>query len=211
MATTPTLTARAVADFLRASPARQRSILYSQKYPKKDAQKHRTPYYSTPLTAIRNYYRGQHDLSALSAVRNKIQSMGNATKRENNERVLRQFQANEAQIRRHLDVGTNHRFGSNVATVLVKLSTDVQALERDSSRFIYYHCKGEALAGTLAETTLAVAAWVLEQNDVEAKPGSIEYIDLFTGKVYRLSRRPSHMPHVLTNAAHVIESIWPDL
>ena len=207
----PTLTVRAMAAILHLPTERKARGLRDQKYPKEGAQIFRTPYYSPALTGIRRFYRNGNAGSALAEARNKIESLTQASKRDNNTRVLDCFQKNPDLLERRLVPQSNTRYVSSISDVELRLSPDLRALERNASRYIYYHWKGAALTGRLAEDTLQIAYWVLEQNGVQIPISSLEFIDLFTGKIHKVRARSAETEKLLRANARVIDELWPTL
>lgn len=211
MPTNPVLTARSMAEFIRGSSAKRQSILHAQKHPKEGAQVFKTPYYGAPLAGIRDYYRRGNSLAALITARSKIESISNVAKRANNHRVLDTFKKDRIQFPRKLSIQSNERHSASIASVLLKLSTDMQALDGSKKRFIYYHWKGNVLSPTVAQETLMIGYWVLAENDIDVAADALEYIDLFTGKVHRLHRKPIGVPDALLEASKIAASLWKDV
>lgn len=205
----PVLTVRSMAELCRLPVAQKVKILHEQKYPKKEPQIFRTPYYIVPLAGIRKFYRSGNDSEALRQARSRINSISNTTRRTNNERVLDQFERDATQLGRHLQPQTNKRYTVDVSMVHLKLSTDLNAIEGKRPRFIYYNCKRMALGGIFAEDTLAIAHWLLRQNQLDVPADALEYIDLFAGKVYRLRDPRPAISRTLLENARIIEELWP--
>ncbi len=211
MSKTPELTVRSMAEFMRASAARRKGILHGQKHPKEGAQQFMVPYYGPARTGIADFYRRGNSRTALSAARSKIESLGNATKRANNHRVLDAFEKNDGLYNRKLTVVANTRYDATLGSVRLKLSPDLQAMDGASARYIYYHFKAEKLSGMVAEAMLAVAHWVLVQNQIRVPANAIEFIDLFTGAAYTARHKPIGAPKALLEAVKVAEEIWTDV
>ena len=207
----PTLTVRAMAAILHLPNERKARGLRDQKYPKEGAQIFRTPYYSPALTGIRRFYRSGNAIAALAEARNKIESLTQESKRDNNQRVLDCFQKNEDLLDRKLVPQSNTRYVTSISDVELRLSPDLRALEGNAARYIWYHWKGAALTGRLAEDTLQIAHWVLEQNSIAIPISSLEFVDLFTGKVHKVRTRSSETEKLLRTNARAIDELWPTL
>ncbi len=163
------------------------------------------------MTGIREFYRSGNDPKAISRARDRIQSISNTARRANNERVLNQFERNESQFGRKLLPESNKRFAAKISAVELKLSTDLRAIEGKRERFLYYNCKNITLSARVAEDTLAIGHWVLQQNEVDVPIDALEFIDLCTGEVYRLDERRPAMAKTLVDSVRIIEDLWPSV
>ena len=56
-----------------------------------------------------------------------------------------------------------------------------------------------------------IGYWVLAENDIDVAADALEYIDLFTGKVHRLHRKPIGVPDALLGASKIAASLWKDV
>jgi phage host-nuclease inhibitor protein Gam len=92
--------------------------------------------------------------------------------------------------------------------VEVRLSPDLQALERDELRIIYFNCRVTPITDEIAALTVEIAHWVLAQNQIQIGADQIEVIDLATGKVHkRKTLRPSTVKAIKNNG-RIIEALW---
>jgi hypothetical protein len=207
----PKLTVRSLAEIVR-KPANQRiRILHQQKYPKQIPQKFATPYYGKAVTAIRDFYRQGNDAAVLRAARRAFESLTQETRRDNNKRVIDNFERMTDQTERELRVLSNTRYSAPLSTIEVKLSADLHAREGEDERFIYYNCRNSGVEAGYAVETLEIAHWVLEQNEVSVPISALEYVDLFARRIYRATRRRSSLNAVLAENARIIEEVWPGL
>jgi hypothetical protein len=205
--TTPHLTVKALAEMLKLPAYEQSRILYDQKYPKQQPQSFRTPYYQRALAGIREFFRTGNDAKVLAGAKNDLQSIGNATRRANNLRVLDKF-AGAAVAKRKLQPLPNTRYGAMTGNVEIRLSPDLQALENDERKILYFNCRAAPITDEIAYLTVEIAHWVLDQNDVEIDIDHIEVIDLVNGKVHRRkTRRPSTV-NAIKNNGKIIEALW---
>lgn len=205
----PTLTVKSMAEILHMPPEKKARILRRQKYPKEGSQKFRTPYYSLALAGIRGFY--ENGSAALVQARNKIEGIPLESRRDNNKRVLDSFEGNVTQFERELKPQSNVRYMTRLSSVQLKLSADLRALENDAPRYIYYHCKSAALTGRLAEDTVQIGHWLLEREGIRVSIYAIEFIDLFSGKVFSVRSRSAGVEKMLRENARVIADLWPNL
>ncbi|WP_266157246.1 hypothetical protein [Dyella silvatica] len=59
--------------------------------------------------------------------------------------------------------------------------------------------------------TLEIAHWLLEQNGIDIAPRQIEFIDLFSGRLYTIKRRREKTIKLLDENARLIQSLWPSI
>ena len=59
--------------------------------------------------------------------------------------------------------------------------------------------------------TVEIAHWLLEQNKLDVKAEQIEFIDLFTGALYKIKKRRAKTLKLLGENAKLIESFWPTI
>jgi hypothetical protein len=204
----PRLTVKALAEMLRMPAYDQSRLLYDQKYPKQQPQSFRTPYYQGSLTAIREYYREGGESSNLMSAKNDLQNIGNATRRTNNLRVLDSF-VNSSQPKRKLQPLPNKRYSAMIGSVEIRLSPDLQALERGTLRVIYFNCRVAPITEEIATLTIEIAHWVLEQAAVQVDFDQIEVIDLAAaGKVHRRKTGRRSTINVIRNNGKIIETLW---
>jgi hypothetical protein len=199
-----------MAEMLRLPAHAQSRILSEQKNPKAAPNSFKTPYYAKALTGLRQYFEGRNDPKALVAAKNKIESIGQLSKRTNNIRVLDKFQENSIAARTFIPEA-NTRHSALLGSVLIKLSPDLQGTENGIQRVLYFHCRGEKLDEEVARTTIEIGHWVLEENKIALDPKQIEFIDLFSGKIHQTKTRRNQTIKQMRENARIIEILWPTL
>jgi hypothetical protein len=210
MANHPTLTVKSMAELVRASARTQQSLLRKQKRPREVPQVHAVPFYTPCLATIRGYYRRGNHRDFLLQARRQMTHIGQAVKRHSNQRVIESFEKNSAQLARQLAPQTNSRYTANVSGLVdLRLSADFHALEGKKERYIFYNCRKEALRGTVAEYTLAIGHWVLIANGIAITIDSLEYVDLFTRKTYRLRSQLANIDKTIDETAKIVSAMWP--
>lgn len=206
--TKPRLSDRTAAKFLRLPAVEQMRILREQKFPKNAPQFFKSPYYQYGRTAIRELIeRGE---AALANARALVQSIGNPARRMHSMRVMEQFWASE-HASRGLKLVTWKRYLLELGDVELRTSPDVLALEGEELRFIYFNLNAEEQDPEVARMTLEIAHWVMKENGVEVRPEQLEFIDLFTGKLYRGKKPRQRTIKLMQENAKLIESLWPSI
>jgi hypothetical protein len=206
--TSPHLTVKALAEMLRMPAYEQSRLLYDQKYPKQQPQSFRTPYYQRALSGIRDYYRRGNEAKILRSAKNDLQSIGSVPRRTNNLRVLDSF-IGSSQAKRKLHSLPNRRYSAMTGSVEIRLSPDLQALEKDALKVTYFNCRVAAITEEIAGLTIEIAHWVLTQNQVAVDFDQIEVIDLAaTGKVHRRTSGRRSTINAIKNNGKIIEALW---
>lgn len=188
----------------------QRRILLEHKYPKREPQKFRTPYYKPAVTGILDFYRSGNQPSRLLAAKSRIEGLMLPSRRLNNNRVLDRFELSAA-AKRHLIPVSNPRIHSCLGGVTLRLSPELRALEDGEERTIYINLRNEKLNEEVARLTLEIAHLTLEASGINVQPSQIEFIDLFSGMVHQIGRRRSKTEKVLAENADIMRMMWDAL
>jgi hypothetical protein len=206
----PRLTVRAVSEMLGLPAHAQVRILHDQKYPKQQPQVFMTPYYQKAIAGIRNSYGSKTPPSAIAKAKNEILSISNATRRQNNIRVLDQF-SHSAQAKRALLPQPNKKYVASIGDVEIRLSTDLQAKDSKEQKYIYFYCKREPIDIESTKNIIDIAHWLLSSNGVDVQPNQIEIIDINTGILHTAKKlRPGTIKTLKANAK-IIETLWPTI
>lgn len=204
----PRLSDRNLARFVRMPASRQMRFLHDQKYPRGEPQVFMQPYYARGLACIRDVMK--RGFPGIIDARGKLESIGQASKRANNQRVFEAY-VGSPHARRRLMVVTSHRYQAYARTMEIKFSPHIVAEEEGEPRFIYFHEKGAQCDPEQARLTLEFGQWVLAQNGVHFEPHQFELIDLFGGMHFRGQPiRPSTVQLIDDMARH-IQGQWPTI
>ena len=204
----PRLSDRTAAQFLRLPALDQVQILHDQKFPKLAPQVFKQPYYHSARHGIREIIgNGQ---AGLVEARGRLQKIGQPSRRMHNMRAVEQFWQSEHPSR-GLKLTTQKRYRTELSGVELRMSPDLFAYEGDEERFIYFNFKAEKFDPEVARMTLEIAHWLLEENGIKVKPSQLEFIDLFTGVLYRGKKPRIKTIKLLKDNAKLIESLWPSI
>ncbi|TBR39399.1 MULTISPECIES: hypothetical protein [Dyella] len=201
----PRLSARSAAKFVRLPAVEQMRLLHDQKYPKQTPQVFKQPYYAPPLNGIRDFL--DRGLPGLVDARAKIQSLSIKSRRDHCNRVLTQF-VESGHAHRGLKPTTMLRCYASMSDLELRLSPDLCAMDGKLQRVIYFNANASEQDPEAAKMTLEIAHWVLEQNGENVAPRQLEFIDLFSGKVFSINRRRQKTIKLLEENARLIESLW---
>jgi hypothetical protein len=206
----PSLTVRALSEMLRLPAYAQMRILSDQKYPKKEPQVFRTPYYRPALNGIRSFYKTGNQAAALNAALTKIQGISQDAKRLNNARAIDSFRKSSA-ARRIFVVTVSPHLAHAINNVEFRLSPDLRVLEDGKPRVLFFNCRAEKLDPELARCTIEVAHWVLENSGTNLPVSGIEFIDLSTGKTHTTKTRRAATVKAVRANVQVISALWDSL
>lgn len=204
--TQPRLSVPTAARFLRLPAVDQWHILHEQKYPKKAPHVFKQQFYGVARTGIRQLI--DQGMAGLIQARAAAEGIPKLPRREHTLRVLESF-ASSDHMSRGLRVAVNKQYQHNVGGLELRLSPDLFAFEGDEERFIYFNFKAKQYDPEAAKMTLEIAHWLLEQVGVEVAPQQIEFIDLFTGVLYKINRRRGKTIKLLNDNAKLIQRMWP--
>lgn len=205
LVTKPRLSARNAAKFLNLSALEQMRLLHQQKYPQ---QKPKIIYYAPPIAGIRGFLKDGP--AALIDARAQIQRIKVPSRRMHCTRVLEQFIKSD-HAARGLKPTTIHTYAASLHDLELRLSPDLWALEGDEERVIYFNANVSPQDPELARTTLEIAHWVLERNELDLKPEQIEFIDLSTGVLHKIKKRRAKTIKDLEENAKLIGDMWPTI
>ncbi len=185
-------------------------ILHDQKHPRKQPQSFKIPYYNPVRGVIREYYNSHRDPHVLEIGKVQLRQLRPDARRENNQRVLEQFEGTD-QANRDLRLHRNRRHAAHLGEVEVRLQFDIVASEGRREFRILYNWRAVPIDAEIARRTIEVAHWVLQQNGVDLPIRCLEYIDMGAGVVHRTSRCRSITIRRLGQNANIIETLWPTI
>jgi len=197
-----------MAEMIGLPAYQQIRILAEQKYPARNPQSFRVPYYQFALRGIRHYYRDGNDADNLAAARRNAGLLGNKTRAEHNLRVLNRFERSP-QARRRLRLQSNPSLAHSIAGVELRLGADLRASERDARKCVYYNCRNVEIDPEVARLALEVAYVVMDENGQTPEARELEYVDLQKGEVHQTRAPRTRTLALLRENARVISTLWP--
>ena len=204
----PNLTVRSFAELLSLPAYQQSRILLEQKYPKKEPQVFKIPYYSESLSAIRNYYLQGNNRDVLSAAINDIQNSTKLKpKKENNIRVISSF-SNGTISERNFKILTNSRYKLVLGNVTIKLNFDITVEEEKVKKYILFNFRNVLLDDKTARLTLELSNYILKENGINVALKNIEFIDLYTDKIFNFKKIRKSTINKLNQNISIIEALW---
>ena len=166
------------------------------------------PYYQRAMTTFRHFYK--EGIAAVSDGLAKAQSIGQASRRENNSRAIRSFAASQLTTRK-FQLLPKSTFSARVGGVELKLSPDLQVDENGNLKFLYVNCKQGEYSPETAKCLLEIACYIMQHNGEDVTPQQFEFVDLFTKATYTINEvRQSTVDLLLDEAKQVLE-IWDEV
>jgi hypothetical protein len=205
------LTVRAFAELIHLPAYAQVRILNEQKYPSREPQIFRIPFYQVALRGIRAYYRTGGDRQQITTARATAAQLNPRPKRVHNERALRAFENSPQFIRSLRPTTLATLFARPISGVELRLQFDVAAEEGGHPRRIFYNFRADPLDPDVAKSTVHIAHWVIAQNALSMPIRGIEYVDLATGNVYSASRQSQRALRLMEENARIIATLWPSI
>ena len=188
----PSLSVRSFAELLHLPAYEQERILYEQKYPAREPQKFKVPYYLHALKGIRDYYAAANDPRALATARARVNALNAQARRRQNIRVLNGFQRSREARRRLVPSPLSRLAADPHPGVELRLMFDIEAAEHSNQRRIFYNLRNAPIEGEVATSAL-------------------QYIDLKNGRVYVISRQSQRTLRQMRANARIIATLWPTI
>jgi len=205
------LTVRAFAELLHLPAHAQVRILYEQKYPRREPQVFKVPFYQVALRGIRDFYASGGDRRQLAEARARAAQLRPPPKRSNNQRALRAFE-NSNQVARPIipSPGGTYR-ALPIRGVELRIRFGLEGEEGDRPRRMLYNLRQAPIDPEVALSTLRVAYWVLAENGLALPMRALEYVDLYDGRVHSVSRQSQRTLRLMMENARIIVTLWPTI
>lgn len=146
----------------------------------------------------------------IAAAKAEIDKLANDAKRANNKRALEGF-VKCTYSNRNLTPTTNAKLNATIGGIDLRLSTDMQADENASHRYVYLNCTNAPIDQETARLTIEVAHMVLEDCGIITSITNIDYVDLKSRFVYNAKTRRSSTEKQVKATATIIKALWPTL
>lgn len=91
------------------------------------------------------------------------------------------------------------------------MSPDLRVEEEDVERVLFFHWKAQQLDTEEARYTIEIAHWVAERTRLEIPISRFEYVDLFTGTVFKIRRRRDETIGAVESAVPDLNNLWQSL
>jgi hypothetical protein len=205
------LTVRSFAELLHLPAHAQVRILNEQKYPRREPQVFKVPFYQVAVTGIRDYYISEGDPRRLAAAKLKAGHLRPPQKRTSNERAIRAFERG-SQSRRRILPTPSHTYRAQLPRdIELRVRFDIEGIENGRPQHILYNLRNVPVDPDVAATALHIAYWVLGENAVVAPIRTLQFVDLLTDDTYSVSRQSQRTLRLMQENAQIIEALWATL
>jgi hypothetical protein len=207
----PSLSVRSFAEMLDKPIYEQIRILHEQKYPSKEPQMFKIPYYGKSITAIRKFYKAENDFKILDEALKDIDSTAKPeSKKLQNTRVIKAFSKNKVSQRK-LIIKPSPKLNFTQGDVEIRLSFDLSADEKKETRMMFFNLRNAEITEEIAKKTLEISHFILNENKIPTSTKSLELIDLYSGKVYLLSKTRKRTIDLMKSNMKIITTLWPSI
>ncbi len=207
----PRVNARSMAEMMSLPGHAQMRVLAAQKYPGQSPNVFRVPYYAPAVAAFRAAYKSDAPHDVLKAAIAKAAGERLPHRRHNLERAIGAF-GKLPESDRHLKSIRVPRVNSNIGSVELKASPDIEAKDdNDRTVVIYYNCTAFKFDEDVAKRLLEIAHWIYEQNSIDLDPKQFEMLDLSTGVLHRIKKIRAATIQNMKTTARMIEQLWDSL
>lgn len=204
----PSLSVRSFSELLNLPAYEQARILHEQKYPKSGPSAFKIPYYAKSLSAIRSFYKSDNDIKVLRVfIRDINYVVKPDSKKKHNLRVLESFESG-VQFDRKLVLKSNKKYYVNISDVEIRLYFDIKAEEDGTEKMIFYNFRNAEISDNLARITLEISNFILIENGYKIPFRNLEFVDLFTNKVYGYSKVRKRTLNLMKSNIDIIEALW---
>jgi hypothetical protein len=205
------LTVRSFAELLYLPAHAQVRVLNEQKYPRREPQVFKVPFYQVAARGIRDYYASDGDPRQLAAARARAAQLRPPQRRSSNERAIRSFERG-SQADREIHPTPTPTYRARLARdIELRVRFDLEGLEANTPRRILYNFKSIQLDPDVAKSTLHISYWVLSESGLQFPIRTLQYIDLLTDDSYSVSRQSQRTLRIMEENARIITTLWPTL
>lgn len=209
------LSLKGLADYMAASPTKQRTILRQFKYPSEDEARAKIVYYRETRDRITAYHRSVHPrawldeqaaaLEALAAA-----SMGRTkTRLRHNGRALRAYASHFAH--RKFKVLEEVFVGLSFSDVLITVVPDLHVREGTKEKLIKLEFSVDAPDEREIQVISQGLLEAAEQAHMGLPASSVVYLDVQRGEEHRGARMGSRVRRDIESACLSISAIWDSL
>jgi hypothetical protein len=207
---------KGLADYMAATPGRQRTILRHHKYPSEDEAAAKTLYYQPARERIVRHHQHGHPVGWLSDQADRLDeqaaasdSDGRARRLRNNAKALRAYAENFGN--RKFEILGPVRLGLRYADVRVSAAPDLHVREKGVEKII----KLEFGAEEPDEITVKVISQGLfeaaQREGFAFRAADVLYLDVPRGKTHRGARLGARLSGDIEATCLNISAIWDTL
>lgn len=202
-----------LADFMTASPLRQRSIVHTFKYPKEDESRAKILYYREARDRVAAYHGGRHPEQWLRTQASTLETLAmsspkgrSRTRLRHNARGLEQYAEHFAG--RSFEVQKDLRLAMQIADVKVTVSPDLHVLDGTSPKMIKLNFGMEEPSASEINIVRQTMLEAAEAKGLGLSSAQVLLFDVPRGKVYKGARFGTRTRANIEAACQNISAIW---
>lgn len=209
------LSLKGLADFMTASPTRQRKILYTYKYPSEDEARAKILYYREARDRISAYHSSQHDVSWLRDEAKRLDTLAGfsvglrRSRLRHNAHGLDLYATHFAE--RNFDVLDEFYQDIQFRDVFVSVYPDLHVREDDDEKLVKLEFTKDAPDEKIVKIISQCMFEAATLADLKLPSASILYFDVPRGKVYKGARMGARMAKDIESTCMNISAIWDSI
>jgi hypothetical protein len=209
------LSMKGFADFMTASPSRQRTILRHYKYPAEDEPRARILYYRDARDRVAAYHTGNHEpkwlISEATSLRGLAQvSTGHTKTRLNhNARALRAYATNFAD--RNFEILDELLIPLQFDDVVITVRPDLHVTERNSEKIVKLEFGVNPPSNDMVRIISQLMFEASEQAGMGLTASMVLFLDVPRGDEQRGARMGARMRSDIEATCQIIDGIWPSI
>lgn len=212
----PKISAKGLAEFLNASPARRRSIARNYKFPSEGEGVGRAVYYSAALSAIRSFHRSQGNpgvfADSIQALELKLKEFTGKKDRlkkaraENNIRAIQMYARQFGQAKYNLLPSPRLRY--EIGNVVITATPDLLVETRRKQFLIKLDLGKKGLKPEVIDFLLYVFYQAVLAARLPIESQRILYLEASTGREYACPTNSSLLRRRLKSATEAYADVW---
>ncbi|MBX3389858.1 MAG: hypothetical protein KF691_10445 [Phycisphaeraceae bacterium] len=207
---------KGLVEFMRARADRQRSILYTLKFPDEKERASRGSYYSTAKRNIIAFHRESHPIGWLATQAESIDAKAKTAAKDSEKKRL---QSNAKALRhyaqhfgnRQFVVQPTARFGLTIGSVETSVAPELYVSEKGRLQLVKLEFSPQLMAPDVVQLFLRFLAHAAARNGSPVTPTHCFLYHVPTGDVYRSPGIGSRFVKELEAACQTVEDIWDKL
>ena len=209
------LSVKGFADYMTATPAKQRKILRDYKYPQDDEAYAKRLYYREARDVVAAFHKNDHDHTWLGTKAEELSNLGDSMggqsrqRLKHNSRGIRQYGDHFSD--RRFEIQPDVRWKLVFGDVQISVVPDLVAVEKGKPKVVkldFSNAEPNTEGSKIIAQCMFEAATGRVQNLTSS---SVLYLDVARGKELRGARAGSRAMREIEAACQTIEAIWPQL
>lgn len=206
--------AKALAQFMLASPSEQRRILRDYKFPKPEGAA-KGAYYADAINAIRDFHASGNDEQVLADAMERLRASETTSGKAATVSRLRQNRIALAAYLRNfsnwqLAILQTPPLALTQGVVRIKARADLCVMN-GTRKLVKIDCGKPTPEGKLIKVVLQVMFQAASANAQQVRPQDIVYVDVRRASRYKGARVRSRINRDIEAACANIEALWPSI